>query len=312
MAGEPSTPVRARDRGRVVMLVVACFLLGAIGAAGTAYETGIVGGRALRPPLEVEVARANEALIHQRWDSPPGNNVRDITHEGLTRWPNEPQLLRIRTLACGDIMKAAHARREDGELAEALRLASLAYGLDPSDGQAQKLVAELETQTQAPSTESVPPLAGMGSQRSTATSPFMGSRAVIELSSARPVAGQPVDLTAHVDRAGNGAPPKVDGATFRVRGPGMTSGVALAATATGDGTCAFRATFSFPQGGQFEIAFDARADGLPVRSGRSVVVNDPKSPQPAAAASASTSPPSASVTVGPTPSTPPVSSAKWL
>ncbi len=91
----------------------------------------------------------------------PRSQRLETTDEGLRRWPHEPQLLRIRLLASADIVKAARAEREEGNVAEALRLSRLAYELDPSDGTSQKLVAELEAQSQVPTTESVPPLASV-------------------------------------------------------------------------------------------------------------------------------------------------------
>jgi eukaryotic-like serine/threonine-protein kinase len=146
-------------RRALPLLVVVCFLVGAVGMAVVASRVGLLGGRRDRGPLlDTVVSRANDALLHQRWDSPKGDNVRDVTQDGLARWPNEPQLLRIRTLASGDILKAARAKRDEGNAAEALRLAKLAYQLDPSDDLAQKLAAETEAQAQAPPTDVVPPL----------------------------------------------------------------------------------------------------------------------------------------------------------
>jgi hypothetical protein len=111
------------------------------------------------PPLETFVSLANDALLHQRWDSPRSESVKGITDDGLALWPNEPQLLRIRALACTDILKTANVRREEGNVGEAVHLSKLAYQLDPSDVQAQRLAAEMETQAQAPPTDVVPPLA---------------------------------------------------------------------------------------------------------------------------------------------------------
>ncbi len=308
MAGEMAMEsTRMRHRERVVMLVVACFLLGAIGMGGLAYRTGWVGGRGPGPSLELEAARANEALLHQHWDSPAGGNVRDITDEGLARWPNDPQLLRIRTLACGDIIKAAQAKRDDGDLGEGLRLARLAYGLDPSDGQAQRLVAELETQMQSPSTESVPPLASIRPQPSAPAAPTSGPRVIMELSSTKPAVGQPIDISARVERQANAPRAKLDGATFRVAGPGLAAGAQLDAATDGSGV--YRTSFAFPRTGRFEVTFDARADGAPMRSVHAVIVGDAKPPaSPPSSPSSASSPAPAT----PAPLPPPFSSAKWL
>jgi serine/threonine protein kinase len=162
----PGTPVSAGNprqpllRGQVALTVLGCFLIGGAIMAGVAARTDLFGASHARAPqLEALISRANDALLHQRWDQPKGDNVRDITDDGLLRWPNTPQILRIRTLACADVSKAARARRDDGKLGEALHLATLANQLDPSDDLAQKLVSDLESQAMAVPLDGVPPLA---------------------------------------------------------------------------------------------------------------------------------------------------------
>jgi hypothetical protein len=275
--------------------VLTCFLVGAVAMAILVSRAGWLG-RTHSPALALEsvVLRANDALMHQRWDTPKGDNVRDITDDGLARWPNEPQLLRIRTLASGDIAKAARAKREEGSLPEALRLAKLAYQLDPSDDLAQKLAAETETQAQAPSTDFVPPLA---SARSAAPATTTGPKAMLDVSNPKPAAGQPVDLSAHVAGATGTVPGKVDEAAFHVSGPG----IAPAAQVPGvdDGSGVFRTTYTFPQDGRFEVTFSARADGASVRATRIVQVGSPRDkPRPSAS--------------GGQPSPAPASNDKWL
>jgi serine/threonine-protein kinase len=150
----------AAARRPLALVVVACFLVGVVGMSLLASKAGWLGPRKLAvPPLETFVSLANDALLHQRWDSPRSESVKGITDDGLALWPNEPQLLRIRALACTDILKTANVRREEGNVGEAVHLSKLAYQLDPSDVQAQRLAAEMETQAQAPPTDVVPPLA---------------------------------------------------------------------------------------------------------------------------------------------------------
>ncbi len=293
-----------RARGRVVAIVVVCFLVGAAGTAVIAARTGWPGAHAqpLALPLDGVVARANDALLHGRWDSPPGDNVRDLTREGLAESPNQPQLLRIRTLACSDIIKAARAKREEGNVSEALRLAKLAYQLDPSDDLAQKLAAEMESQAQAPPTDSVPPLASARVPIGP-TAASVATKVSLDASNPKPAVGQPVDFSARIVVApgashgrGSGT---VEGAQFRVAGPGIAPGMKLDGVEDGSGV--WRTTFPFMQSGRFEVTFAARADGTPVRAVRVVEVGG--------AEGATRAPPPAP-SGGEAP--PPASSAKWL
>jgi serine/threonine-protein kinase len=162
---EEESPRRARSRAAV--LVFFCFLLGVGGAAGVAYKLGLMGPVAAAPSLDATIAHANDALIHQRWDAPPGDNVRDITNDGLSRWPHDLNLLRIRALACDDLVRIARTTRQGGDAAEALRLAKLAHDLDPSDADASALVAECEAAAKG----SGAPDAGLAPLASSTSSP---------------------------------------------------------------------------------------------------------------------------------------------
>lgn len=281
-AVRPSWRARVRDRTWTVGLVAGCFVLGVVGMVliGTRFTLSPSAGRSWHS-LDAEVARASEALLHQRWDVPRGENVRDITDEGLRRWPHEPQLLRIRSLASADIVKGARARRDEGNLAEALRLSRLAYELDPSDSASQKLVADLEALAEAPASESVPPLASAREPASVASSPVGAVRASLEVSIARPSAGQPIDFVAHVTSGPASGRATLQGAVFHITGPGIAPGTALDAVEGGAGV--YRATFAFLQAGRFEVVFTGRSsDGTLARSGRSVLVGGPPAPSPPA------------------------------
>jgi hypothetical protein len=266
--------------------------------AGVASKTDLLGARqAPAAQLEALVSRANAALLHQQWDSPKGDNVRDLTNDGLSRSPNDPQLLRIRTLACGDIVKAARAKRDEDNVVDALHLAKLAYELDPSDDLAQKLFAELESQAQSPLSDSVPPLASVRPPTGV-MSASAAARATLDASNPTPGAGEPVELIARVVGGSTGTHAKVDGASFRVSGPGIGAGTQI--DAVGDGSGVFRATFTFSQAGRFEVIFGARAEGAPVRAVRAVQVG--------AAAESKTSLPAPNGEPAPAPT----ASAKWL
>jgi hypothetical protein len=103
-----------------------------------------------------------------------------------------------------------------------------------------------------------------------------------------------------------GGKAKVEGARFRVVGPGL-SGNELDAVDDGSGN--FRTTFTFMQAGRFEMNFVARADGSAVRASRGLVVEAakpsataPKStanPAPTTAPPAATTAPPAATTAAP-------------
>ena len=103
---------------------------------------GSRGGAARSAQLNAVVMRANDALVHGRWDAPADDNVRDLTDEGLAHWPKNPQLLGIRALAGDGVLHAARAGSENGDGTEALRLARVALDLDPDNGDARRLVAD--------------------------------------------------------------------------------------------------------------------------------------------------------------------------
>ena len=120
----------------------------------------------------------------------------------------------------------------------------------------------------------VPPLLGL-SPPSSGAAPAGPVRVAVETSSARPGVGQPLDLAARLAGGATGHP-RVEGAKFRIAGPGIAPGTEL--TAVDDGSGVLRTTFTFLQPGRFEVTFAARADGAPVRAMRLVVVDDPSAP----------------------------------
>jgi len=88
--------------------------------------------------------RANRALAEKRWDSPPGDNVKDITQEGLARNPSDTELLEVRRRAADELIRAALGSKYAGDVPNALLHAKLARDLVPDSTTAQHLVRELE------------------------------------------------------------------------------------------------------------------------------------------------------------------------
>jgi serine/threonine-protein kinase len=165
------------------------------------------------------------------------------------------------------------------------------------------------TEAHEESTASSPALPPLTSTRigTGAASVASSSRVVIDASNAKPVPGQPVDFTAHISAPAS-AHPKVEGAVFRIAGPGVPPGTQLAAS--DDGSGAYVTTFAFLQAGRFEVSFAARADGSAVRGARAVVVQPSQVAPPAAPPAGE--PPAAPATSPPPAAAAPAGSVKWL
>ncbi len=168
----------------------------------------------------------------------------------------------------------------------------------PDEGRQARAVVPSEPAAPPPPEASAPPLppldlsvprVGPARVASSSAAASAGlsppARVVLDVSSGQPGVGQPVDFIARVVGSPSpGAPgsrAKVDGARFRISGPGIAEGTEL--PVPDDGSGVFRTTFTFLQGGRFEVAFNARADGSPIRGYRPVVVGavdpPPQAPQ---------------------------------
>jgi serine/threonine protein kinase len=290
-----------RARSRAVVIVVFCFILGAI-VAGTLFKMGIVGPNAQATTLSARVDLANDAMRHQRWDSPPGDNVRDITDDGLARWPKDARLfLDIRERAADELVKEAVGRKFEGDLVEALHLAHLANQLDPTDTTAEHLVTEYEAESAAPlppttvsalDASAAPPHPLVsGAHPNTQVSPQpTTARVIIDALPARPRIGQPVAFSAKVTTSTGSVPKVLEDVHFKLNGPGLAADTRLTPVADVPGT--YRAAFTFFEAGKYELTFEARVDGVLIRTQRLVLAGDEGSPG--------------------TPSPPPAPSVKWL
>jgi hypothetical protein len=174
---------RRRDRVRALALVVLCFLGGAAVVALAAVRLGYLGSE----PSTSSAAyaeRAAEALRVHRWDSPPGDNVRDITDEGLRRHPGDHALLHLRTEAAEELVEKALGRKYAGDVDDASRLARLASELDPRNTTAQHLVRELAAMRGDAAGGDVPAAAsGASASRDAAADGARGARAATPASS---------------------------------------------------------------------------------------------------------------------------------
>jgi hypothetical protein len=305
VAAEPPAPRRSRG----VALVAACFLLGVAGAGGWAWKTGKIGTTASSDAAELEryVSRATSAMFKNRFIEPPSDNVKDITDEGLHRWPAERRLLDIRTRAASELTSQATTQRSSGDVLEALKLAKAAHDLDPSDPSAKRLVDQYEAELASFSPSAAPTLArpadrppvpsGNGRPNIVVPGPHAQYKALVDVSQPTPRLGQPVDFIARV------APAKAefDQPGFVVAGPGVPGGIRVPATVTGPGL--FKASYAFLEPGRFEITFSTQADGKPISAKRSI--NAATSPPPGPPPPTAPSPP-------PPPPPAPTGSVKWM
>jgi serine/threonine-protein kinase len=301
MAGDEDRRIaRRRARSRAAAIIFLCFSVGMILAATVLFKLGFLGG-APSNTLDAQVARADEAMRHKRWDTPAGDNVRDLTDEGLAKWPRDPRLLDIRERAADELVKEAVGRKFGGDLAGALHLAQVANELDPTDTTAQHLVQDYQLVGKPESmTDTVPGTADASvvPNHTAATRP--GSMATpipkvaIEAMPVRPHIGQPVALLAKVTNSAGGAPKSVEDVHFRLNGPGLTPDTRLSATLDVPGT--YRAAFTFFEPGKYDVAFEARVDGVLIRVVRQIATGDD-------------APPPAPSEATPTPPTP---IGKWL
>ena len=318
--------VKLPGRGRAVIVILVCFFIGVTGAVGIAYKLGLIGaGVGAQVSLQTYIDKANDAILHHRWDAPPGDNVRDVTNDGLSQFPNNAELLEVRGLACDEIVKNAKKRKTEGDIAEALRLAKLAHELDPTDADASDLARTY--QQVLDDATSIAPLSSVGSPSSSGRAGAIVATsfsAVVDATNSAPRVGQPVEFVARVFASPpNTARAKIDGPTFVIAGAHL-AGVS-------DESGAFHATYTFDRAGKYEIQFDAKANTAGVRATRSITVGpadgrQQPTAQPTQARGGPETSPTASVPVpatapGPDTSTPPgltppqpsaTSTAKWM
>jgi serine/threonine protein kinase len=294
----PETPRRAKSR--LAVFIVFCFLFGALVAAGVLVKWGVLGQPAQISTLDSRVNRANEAMRRKQWDGPPGDNVREITDEGLKSWPGDKRLLDVRERAADELVKEAVDRKFEGDLAEALHLARLANQLDPRDVTAQHLVQEYEAESAPKFLEvapaavdaSVAPLHSAGARPSAVPSqPASTARVILDTLPARPRIGQPVAFSAKVTTSGGAVPKAIEDVHFKLNGPGLSTDTRLTPVPDVPGT--YRAAFTFFEAGRYELTFEARVDGVLIRTQKQVTAGDE---------GAGSSPPLP----------PPVPSGKWL
>ncbi len=263
-----------RSRSRQAVVIFLCFMLGVALASGVLYRMGRIGPGSTTGTLDDYVARANSAMRQQRWDSPPHDNVRDLTNEALTKWPREPRIQDIRARATDELVKEAMGRKFAGDLSSAQHLAHLANELDPTDTTAQHLIEQLDQEAKA-ATIPDPGAQGTVDAGSTVHGPTHppvpplapGPRGSLEVSAAKPRVGQGVTFVARV----GGPKARVDDPHFRLDGPGLVADTKLTALPQSPGV--YQTSFTFFEGGKYEVGFTARVDGAMMKITRVITVD---------------------------------------
>ncbi len=198
-----SIPTRSFDRRRIGVFIVFCILAGAILTLVGAARLGRWGKLE-----ESYVERANRAMSNQQWDAPPGQNVKDITDEGLVLHPGDEALQQVRRRAADELIKSALGRKYAGDLEGALRHAKLARDFAPESTTAQHLVRELEgLSMDAGVTTPEREPSGQGNETKKSVPPVGSSHRAIPLPSSPAASSSGAWEPSHADSAGSSSVP---------------------------------------------------------------------------------------------------------
>lgn len=128
---EPAAPptVEGSSRRPKVALVVLALLLGAALSALLVERLTAHG----EDPRAAHVAKVRRALAEEHYIAPPGDNVRELTEQGLARWPEDAELVHLRGEAVHELLTRAIAARASGEATRAREYAMQARLLEPSN-----------------------------------------------------------------------------------------------------------------------------------------------------------------------------------
>ncbi|MGH7329424.1 MAG: hypothetical protein ACREJX_13845, partial [Polyangiaceae bacterium] len=198
---------------RYAAIFVLLFFAGSAVAALALYRLGYLDPSvSASAKIDGELAKANDAMVHERWDSPPGDNVKDITDAALVRWPHEPRVVQLRARASDELVKRAVGLKLGGDNAGALHFASLASELDPTDETTKSLVREYQADLGADAGSLVAISDGGGVAPLVTNRPQSGGgpHATLDASPSKPKLGQSVEFTARALAGSGGAPKSVE------------------------------------------------------------------------------------------------------
>ncbi|MFS8071902.1 MAG: hypothetical protein ACMG6S_36495, partial [Byssovorax sp.] len=136
--GPRSRPRRAR-LARLAAIIACIVVLVPIAVVGSRKL-----GAADADAIEATLDEAREAMRRHAWDAPEGRNFKQITEDGLARFPESTRIQDLRRDAAERLVSDALGRKYAGDTAEALHFVRLALEWNPGLTTAQHLAAELE------------------------------------------------------------------------------------------------------------------------------------------------------------------------
>jgi serine/threonine-protein kinase len=243
-------PSEAPRRGSPLAIVLLAFLLGAA-LAGLAVQYVARRGDVEH---DAHVARTRAALADSRYITPPGDCVRDLVVAGLKRWPNDVDLLQLRSTASMELVTRAMVAQNGGDVGGARDLAKDATALDPTDHSAALLLSQYDDEVK---------------QLGASASPTTGRARVLFDAIPLMHAGQRVDLTAHVT-AGAAHTKIADARMTLFDHSATTGGIPIPVSFGGQGV--YRATIPAPKPGNYDIVFEASIEGPNLRAVRELTV----------------------------------------
>ncbi|MDB4942972.1 MAG: serine/threonine protein kinase [Labilithrix sp.] len=247
----PGAPAPAKRRPWAFVLLA--FLLGA--------ALAVLGSQQLEKHADAVhdryVAKTRAALADSRYVTPPGDCVRDLVVAGLKRWPDDLDLLQLRSTASMELVTRAMVAQNGGDLGGAHDLARDATQLDPTDHSAALLLDQYDDELKLWTADGGAPT---GRPRVLFTA----------LPPAR--AGARVDLTLRVM-------PGTLGATARIQDVHLTlyehsdtvNGVKIPLAAAG-AVHTFHTSIAAPKPGNYDVVFEALMEGASLRAVRELTV----------------------------------------
>ncbi|HSO40326.1 MAG TPA: protein kinase [Labilithrix sp.] len=242
----------AEPKRRPVAVIVLAFLLG---AALAVLVTQQVARRA-DAAHDAYVVKTRAALADSRYVTPPGDCVRDLVVAGLAKWPNDIDLLQLRSTASMELVSRAMVAQNGGDVGGARDLARDATLLDPTDHSAALLLSQYDDEVKA-----------VGADASVTT----GKPRV--LFDALPIshAGKRVDLAAHIAVGNLGVHAKITDVRMTLYDHSATvDGVTIPVVAGGQAL--YRATLTAPKAGNYDVVFEASLEGTNIRAIRELTV----------------------------------------
>ncbi len=249
----PAAESGVREPRNKPFAVILLALLLCAAVAGLAMQYAARRGDA---DHDAYINRTRAALADSRYVTPPGDCVRDLVVTGLKRWPNDVDLLQLRSTASMELVTRAMVAQNGGDVGGARDLARDATQLDPTDHSAALLLSEYDDDVKQ-----------------------FGGDAAVTTGRARVLfdplplthVGRRVELTAHVT-------PGTAGPRTKITEPRMTlfdhsatvDGVSIPVVSQGQGL--YRGTFSPTKAGNYDVVFEASIEGPKLRAVRELTV----------------------------------------